>query len=314
VSGRSNRRAPSSPRDLLAGLTALLAVLLVVLLSSGCGEANSAASPDAVGPSGEKVTLGYVGWEESVAVSNLTKVLLEDLGYKEVELRRFERPEAAYRAVAGGEIDAFQAVWLPTHEHHLGSVEDDVQLLGSWLIGTTRSSLAVPSYMGVRSIDGLRASGAEKLVGAEPGAAPIETPDRLPAGLDLERDLYPDTRAMFDEVGRLYGAREPFAFVAWSPHWSNEEYEFEYVEDPERLMGDLTQPARVHVIVSEDLEDPLALALMDAIFMAEHQVQGLELAIREAGNASEGTEAWVQDHENLARHWTDTARARAGRA
>lgn len=286
----------------------------MVLLSSGCGEATPAASPDTVGPSDEKVTLGYVGWEESVAVSNLTKVLLEDLGYQEVELRRFEKPEAAYRAVASGEVDAFQVVWLPTHERLLGSVEDEVQLLNPWLIGTTRSSLAVPSYMGVRSLDGLRASGAEKLVGAEPGAAPIETPARLPAGLDLERDLYPNTGAMFDEVGRLYEAKEPFAFVAWSPHWSNEEYEFEYVEDPERVMGDLTQPARIHTIASQSIEDPLAFALLDTILMAEHQAQGLELAIREAGDPYGGAEAWVEDNENLARHWLDVARTRAGKA
>lgn len=306
----SNRRSTSSPRC----LPALLAVLLAVLLSSGCGEANSAASSGTAGRDDEKVTLGYVGWEENVAVSNLTKVLLEDLGYEEVELRRFEAPEAAYRGVASGEIDAFHGVWLPNHEHLLGGVEEDVQLIDAWLIGTTRSSLAVPSYMGVRSLGELRDSGAEKLVGADPGAAPIETPARLPAGLDLERDLYPSTPAMFDEVRRLYEAREPFVFVAYSPHWSNEEYEFEYVEDPERLMGDLTRPARLHLIASEDLADPLALALLDTIFMAEHHVQGLELAIREAGNPSDGAEAWVEDNEGLTQSWLDKARARAERA
>jgi glycine betaine/proline transport system substrate-binding protein len=310
----SRRRPSSAPRFLPAGLPALLAVVLAVMLSSGCGEANSAASSGGVGPGSEKVTLGYVGWEENVAVSNLIKVLLEDLGYEEVELRRFEGLEAAYRAVASGEIDAFHGVWLPNHEHLLGGVEEEVQLIDAWLIGTTRSSLAAPSYMGVRSLDGLRDSGAEKLVGAEPGAAPIEAPVRLPAGIELERELYPSSRAMFDEVGRLYEAREPFVFVAYSPHWSNEKYEFEYVEDPERLMGDLTRPARLYVIASEDLADPLALALLDTVFMAEHHVQGLELAIRKAGDPAEGTETWVEDNEGLTRSWLDRARARAERA
>lgn len=302
-----------SKRRLPRFLPALLAVLLAVSLSPGCGEANSAAPSGAAGPGGEKVTLGYVGWEESVAVSNLMKVLLKDLGYDEVELRRFERPEAAYRGVASGEIDAFHGVWLPNHEHLLRGVEEEVRLIDAWLIGTTRSSLAVPSYMGVRSLDGLRESGAEKLVGTEPGAAPIATPARLPAGIELERDLYPSTRAMFEEVDRLYEEREPFAFVAYSPHWSNEKYEFEYVEDPERLMGDLTRPARLYVIASEDLADPLAFALLDTVFMAEHHVQGLELAIREAGDPAEGTEAWVKDNERLNQSWLDRARARVER-
>jgi glycine betaine/proline transport system substrate-binding protein len=303
-----------SKRRLSRSLPALLAVLAAVLLSAGCGEANSAASPGTASPGGEKVTLGYVGWEESVAVSNLTKVLLEErLGYKEVELRRLESPEAAYRGVASGEIDAFHGVWLPNHEHLFKDVEEEVRLIDAWLIGTTRSSLAVPSYMGVRSLDGLRASGAEKLVGTEPGASPVETPARLPEGIEPERDLYPSPRAMFEEVDRLYEEREPFAFMAYSPHWSNEEYEFEYVEDPQRLMGNLTRPARLYVIASEDFADPLALALLDTVFMAEHHVQRLELAIREAGDPAEGIKSWVKDNKGLTRGWTDRARARVER-
>lgn len=304
----TENKRPLSP---LRALPALFVVLAVVL-ATGCGDETSAASPDPVAPAGERVTLGYVGWDESVAVSHLTKVLLGDLGYEEVELRHVEEPDAAYRGVASGELDAFQDVWLPAHENLLGSVDGEVNLLNPWLIGTTRSSLAVPSYMGIRSLDDLRASGAETLVGAEPGAAPVGTPERPPA--DLERDLYPSTRAMYEEVGRLYEAREPFVFVAWSPHWANEEYEFEYVEDPEREMGDLTQPARLHAIAREDLgeDDPLALALLDTILMAEHQVQSLERAIREAGSPSGGAEAWVEDNKELARHWLETARARAG--
>ena len=304
---------PSRFRSPLRALTALFAVLAVAL-ATGCGDETSAASPDPASPAREKVTIGYVGWEESVAVSHLTRVLLEDLGYEEVELRRVEEPEAAYRGVASGEIDAFQDVWLPSHEKLLGSVADEVNLLNPWLIGTTRSSLAVPSYMGARSLDDLRASGAKKLVGAEPWAAPVGTPDRLPAGLDLDRDLYPSSQAMYEEVGRLYEAREPFAFVAWSPHWANEEYEFEYVEDPERVMGDLTRPARLHAIAREGLgeEDPLALALLDTILMAEHQVQGLERAIRAADSPSEGAEAWVEENEEVTQGWLYTARVRSG--
>ena len=47
---------------------AILALTLGVLASAGCG-----------GPGGgEVLTLGNIGWDENVAVANLTKVLLED--------------------------------------------------------------------------------------------------------------------------------------------------------------------------------------------------------------------------------------------
>lgn len=289
-------------------------LLVALVLAVGCGGSAGAPTdaPETTGPASptdEEVILGYVGWEESVAVAHLTGVLLEELGYGEVELRRLERPEAVYRGVATGEIDAFQDVWLPTHEALLGSVEEEVELLEPWTIGSTRSSLAAPSYMGVRTLEGLRDSGAKKLVGVEPGAAPVETPDDLPAA--YERDLYPSTGAMYEEVDRLYAKREPFVFLAYSPHWANEQYEFEYIEDPERELGDLTQPARIHTVARKGLrqEDPRTYALLREISLAEYQLQSLELAIREVGSLSEGARAWAAENEDLTQSWLEAARS-----
>lgn len=287
--------------------------LLLLALAAGCGGSGSAGAPKeapettgAAVAADEEVTLGYLGWDESVAVAHLTGMLLEELGYEEVELRRLERPEAVYRGVASGELDAFQDVWLPTHEDLLRSVE--VELLEPWTIGSTRSSLAVPSYMRVRTYEGLLNSRAEKLVGTEPGAAPVEIPDYPPPG--YEKDLYPSTEAMYEEVDRLYAAREPFVFLAYSPHWANERYEFEYIEDPEKELGTLTQPARIHTVVREGLrrEDPRTHALLREISLAEYQLQSLELAIRQADSPSHGARAWASANEELTRSWLDAAR------
>lgn len=304
-------RSAAFPGALSPPRSPFLLLLLALVLAAGCGGSGSAGAPtETTGPpvvADEEVTIGYVGWDESVAVAHLTGVLLEELGYEEVELRRLERPEAVYRGVASGELDAFQDVWLPTHEDLLRSVEDEVELLDPWTIGSTRSSLAVPSYMGVRTLEGLRNSGAKKLVSTEPGAAPVETPDDLPAG--YEKDLYPSTEAMYEEVDRLYAAREPFVFLAYSPHWANEQYEFEYIEDPERELGDLTQPARIHTVAREGLrqEDPRTHALLREISLAEYQVQSLVLAIRQADSPSQGARVWIGENRELAQSWLDAA-------
>ena len=61
--------------------------------------------------------LANIGWDENVAVSNLTKALLEDeLGYERVEIDTDEDLDSTYRGVASGELDAFQDVWLPNQE------------------------------------------------------------------------------------------------------------------------------------------------------------------------------------------------------
>ncbi len=299
----NRRRRPASP------LATLLLAVVTCLLAAGCGDEDPAGPARSAG---ERLAIGYVGWDESVAVSNLTKVLLEELGYEKVELRRGE-PEAILRGVASGDLDAFQGVWMPNYEALLKGLKgDEVALLNPWLIGTTRSSLAAPAYMGVRSLDELENAGVQKMIGVEPGNAPVEVP-ALPSRYSLERDLYPNTSAMLSEVDRLYEAKRPFVFLAYSPHWMNEEYELDYIEDPNRVLGDLTQPAWLHMVVRRDLreEDPLAYALLDVILLPEHQVHDLELAIRDAKSPQEGAKAWARDNEELIQGWIEAAKARS---
>jgi glycine betaine/proline transport system substrate-binding protein len=299
----NERGHPASP------LVTLLLAVVSGLLAAGCGDEGSA---DHARPSGERLTIGYVEWDESIAVSNLTKVLLEELGYEQVELRRGE-PEAIIRGVASGDLDAFQGVWMPNHEPLLKSLMgDEVALLNPWLIGPTRSSLAAPAYMGVRSLDELENAGVQKMIGVEPGAAPVESPT-LPSSYSLERNLYPNTSAMLSEIDRLYEAKVPFVFLAYSPHWMNEEFEFDYIEDPNQALGDLTQPAWPQMVVRKDLreDDPLAYAALDVVLLPEHQVHDLELTIRGAKSPQKGAKAWARDNDELMQAWIEAAKARS---
>src|SRR5215217_8148294 len=117
-------RLMSVSKRLLALMSALVVALLVV---AGCGGGGASSSS-----SGGTLTLGSIGWQEDVAVANLTKVVLEeDLDYAEVE--------------------------------------NDVEHLDPWYEGSTSFGLAVPSYMkGVNSIADLNQSGAERIIGIEP--------------------------------------------------------------------------------------------------------------------------------------------------
>ena len=88
--------------------------------------------------------LANIGWDENVAVSYLTKVLLEDeLAYGLVEISTQDL-DSAYRDVASGELDAFQDLWLPNQEALLGEVAEDVERLDPWFLGETKQGMAVP--------------------------------------------------------------------------------------------------------------------------------------------------------------------------
>ena len=79
-------------------LKACVLLLIAGALGAGCG----------LGGGGD-LTLGYLGWDENVANSNLTKVLLEEeLGYENVELKLADGVGAVLdRDLIEGETDAF---------------------------------------------------------------------------------------------------------------------------------------------------------------------------------------------------------------
>src|SRR4051812_35693822 len=135
-------------------------VLLVVLwLMVGCG---SGSSRD------KTLKIADIGWTENMAVSALTKVLLEkELGYKEITIQTIDL-NSAYEAVSNRNLDAFQDVWLPNQRDLLGEIEDHVELLEPWYEGETKQGIAVPSYMDTMSLEQLNESNAELILGIEP--------------------------------------------------------------------------------------------------------------------------------------------------
>jgi glycine betaine/proline transport system substrate-binding protein len=284
-------------------------VLTVGTLAAGCGW------PGAIAGS-EQLTLGYIQWDENVAVSNLTKVVLEeDLGY-EVELRVTNESvvKQVFRDVAAGDVEAFQDVWIPNHRSYLSEVEGDVEQLGPWFEGETRQGLAVPYYMDVRSVADLDRAGTDMIIGIEPGSAVHpQIMNKVIPGYDLDMMLVESsTPAMLSELEKAYKEREPMVFYGWSPHWMNARYDFRYLEDPKDLQGDFNDPARISSIVNADLleDDPVAHAFLQALSLDEEQVNELESEINAAGSANpeEGVRNWLEDHRNTVKPWITAAR------
>lgn len=288
----------------------LTAVLVALLLAAGCGGAEGQAAR-----TGDKeLTVGYVGWDDSVAIANLTRTVMEEeLGY-DVELRRFDDPEAAILAAASGEIDTFQNVWMPENAGYIGEAHGE-RLLNPWLIGTTRSGLAAPSYMNVGSVDGMKKYADAPIISVEPGVDPgSKVAEAVAEQMPNRQTSYRDTPTMPSEVGRRYSDGDNFFFTAWSPHWMNQEFQFEYLVDPGDELGGATQPSRIQPVIHGTLEeeDPFALAFVDALQLSDYQVSGLELSIKEAKSPRKGVDAWLEDRDWLARSWIGAAKRQAG--
>ena len=283
---------------------AILALLVLGAFAlTGCGGFGQ----------GKGLVLANIGWDENVAVSNLTKVLLEDeLDYERIDIDTSEDLDATYQGVANGELDAFQDVWLPNQEALLEQVAGDVEHLDPWFLGETKQGMAVPAYMDVRSIDQLNGTNAEFIFGIEPSSVMMEEvgEEVIPAyGLQQQLVEAP-TAGMLAEVDRLYDYKEEFVFLAWSPHWMNQRYKIRYLEDPKDAMGLTNDPAECSTIVREDLrrEDPVAYAFMNALELTEEQINDLESVINEEDNPLAGARRWASENREVVRPWIEAAR------
>ena len=292
------------PAPLLTLLKIPVLLLVAWALAAGCGFGG-----------GGELTLGYLGWDENVANSNLTKVLLEgDLGYENVELKLADDVGPVYEDLIEGNTDAFLDAWMPNHRQFVDRGQLEVSR-EPWYVGRTRYGIAVPKYMhNVRTIPDLDSSGTDMITGIEPGAVLMKR---------IETDVVPEyhlhsslveatTPAMLTELEQAYTMKEPFVFLAWSPHWMNQEYDFRYLSDPKNAMGSVDAPQRLHSVTREGLaeDEPVAYALINAMRLNEDQVGSLEIAINKAEDPEMGVRRWLGEKENreLVRPWIEAAR------
>jgi len=290
---------------------ALVLVLLVAVLAVGCGDGWSGSSGD------KTLTLGSIGWTENVAVSTLTKVVMEDeLGYEEVQIKGPLELGPLFQGVAGGDLAAFQDVWLPNNQSYLDKpqIKNDVELLDPWYESRTAYGIAVPDYMDIQSLEELDRAGTDQITGIEPSASfhPVIRNEVIP-GYNLDMKLVESsTAAMLSELEKKYEAKEPIVFLAWSPHWMNTEYDFHYLDDPKDLQGKFNDPSRITTVVNEDLpdEDPVAYAFLKAISLDEEQVNTMEADINEAGanNPEKGVRNWLKDNRDVVQPWIEAAK------
>jgi len=284
-------------------LLAAILVLAAGILAAGCGGGGS--------PESRGLTLGIAtGWDESAVVSNLSKILLEEeLGYGEVRLQELELGPVI-QGVAGGDLDAYQDIWLPNHQQQINEVQNDIVQLDPWYLGTTEFGIAVPYYMEIQTIPELNQTSVDRILGIEPGAVISERiPESVIPTYSLEQEyVESSTPGMLSQVERLYNDQEPFAFVAWRPHWMNARYDFRYLADPQDALGDLNDGATISTIVNEDLpdDDPVAYAFLGTLRLTEEQVNEIENI--NPSDYAQSARTWLENNRDVVEPWLEAAR------
>lgn len=295
----------------------LLAIVLVLVFLIGSLAMGTRSSHASNLSASKHLVIGDIGWDEDVAISTLTKIILEkDFGYT-VTLQLAD-VGVLFNGVATGDLTTFQDVWTPIHNVYLNKLKNKFVHLAPWYVGKTALGLAAPTYMKtksgkpVTSIDQLNDTNVSDIIGIEPGAEVTKTINEkvIPAYHLSQHQVASSTAAMLSEVARRYKARQAVVWLAWSPHWMNQKYTFNYLKDPKNAFGVAAAPAQLSTIVKKSLakDDPVAFAFLKAIRLTDKQVNQMELYINQAGDPAKGVSTWFAKNGNVAQPWINAAK------
>ncbi len=284
----------------------LVAVLAVGALGLfGCSSDDEASSD---GASEDKGTLriGWIPWDEDVAVTYLWKNVLEDEGY-DVELTQLD-VAPVYDGVGNGDLDLFFEAWLPvTHSDYWAEYGDSMEDLGAWY-DKGLLTWAVPDYVDAVSIEdlvGMEDDFDGQIIGIEPGAGlmRMSREDVMPGyGLDDYTLIEGSTPAMLAELERATGAEENVIVTLWRPHWAYGAYDIRDLEDPQKLLGGAEE---IRTLARQDFtaDFPEVAEWMQNWVMDDDSMASLVLTVMrdfDAGQEEEAVESWLSDADNRA--------------
>src|SRR5688572_2322281 len=314
-----------------AGLASLLAMMLVL---AACGDGDAATTTAAGGDTtppdteasdtttgdagrqvgeGQTITIGWIPWEEDIAVTNLWHAILEDNGYT-VEQQQLDAG-LLFEGLAQGDLDLFFDAWLPnTHADYWELNSENVADLGIWL-DEAPLTWTVPTYLeDINSIADLQGNGdlfGGQVVGIEPsaGLTRISRDEVIPTyGLEGEYELVESsTPAMLAELENAINNEEPIVVTLWRPHPAYAQYDLKDLEDPENALGD---PDEIHVVARQDFADefPEVAAAMENFHFDQATLSELEVAVLEdvpEGEELQGAMNWLAENTDYVNAWLE---------
>lgn len=286
---------------------------VLALTAAACGDDDDDATTEGTAEStdegtanesGGSVTIGYIPWDEDIAVTYLWQHVLEENGF-DVTLEQLD-VAPTFVGVAEGDLDLFFDTWLPiTHEDYWTQYGDQVEDLGVWY-DNAKLTIAVPEYVDATTIAdlaGMEDTFGSEIVGIEVGAGltRVTRDEAMPAyGLDGYDLTTSSTTAMLAALKEATEGEEPIVVTLWRPHWAYAAYPIKDLEDPEGAMGDAEE---IHTIArkgfSEEFPD-LAEAI-SAFQMDDELLGSLEAAIFQDNpdDPAAGVAAWAAENQEF---------------
>ena len=265
-------------------------IALVIGVIASCGKTED----------DKKVTIAYVNWAEGVAMTQLSKVILEKEGYTVVLKNADVAP--VFAAVAGGDADVFLDTWMPvTHKEYLEKFGANLEVLGT-NFKNARIGFVVPEYVKISSIEDLNTNAKlfnGKIVGIDAGAGIMNKAEQAIKDYDLKLELQSSSEAaMLAVLKKSIDAKEPIVITGWSPHYIFSTYKLKFLNDPKAVFGSVESiqtVANKHFVAAK----PKVAEFFRNFQLDEAELGSLMAALENNTNEKVAVVEWLAKHQEL---------------
>lgn len=272
----------------------------------------------------DRVRLADVGWTDLITTNAVTRLVLNDLGYRS-QVKRLSVPET-FKALHDNEIDVFLDTWLPSSEKDIRPYLDDgsVELLTVNLEGA-KYTLAVnqaaheAGLKDFRDIAKFRQQLGDKIYGIEPGNSGNQLIQQM-----IDKNIFDlggfelvesSESNMILHVKRADHLNKWAVFLGWEPHPMNNQLNMRYLTGGDDYFGPNLGGATVYTTVRKGFATQcpnLGRLFKNIRFSLQMENDLMEAILNQNTTPRREAKAWLQAHPQIHAQWLEGVTRRDG--
>jgi glycine betaine/proline transport system substrate-binding protein len=253
------------------------------------------------------IKIGYVqSWPSSDITTHLAGAVIKQRLGNPVDLVA-SSAGPMWEAVASDHSDAMLTAWLPsTHKTYYEKLWQKVVVMGPNVTGT-RLGIAVPKYVPVDTIEGLKKYAGKfqnRIVGVGAGAGiNINTEKAIKAyGLDGFSLQSSSTAAMTAQLQRAIKNKQWIAVTAWTPMWMWAKFDIKFLKDPKHIYG---KGGYIGTVVNPALaqKSPAVYSFFNRFAIPRDQLSAMMLEMKNGTSIDKVVNDWIKAHPKMVDSW-----------
>lgn len=270
------------------------------------------------------VRFADVGWTDITVTTAVTRLVLNDLGYR-TQVKRLSVPDT-YKALQDNRIDVFLGTWMPTSEAHIrpyldsGAVETVIaNLEGAKYTLAVNQAAHAGGLNNFADIAQYKTELGGKIYGIEPGndgnKLIQQMIDSNAFGLADFSLVESSESSMLAQVKRAEHLNQWVVFLGWEPHPMNNQVQMHYLSGGDDYFGPDYGGATVYTSVRKGYTEQCANVgrlLRNLRFSLAMENHLMEAILNQSTNRRREARAWLRANPQVLAQWLQGVTRRDG--